>query len=97
MFLARESDGYQTLRHHRDHDGRIVQMESCFCEHRFTGEEGLCHAARDADGPFMVLVVAIGESDEEAGVRDTLHVREKPLRVERFLLPRTVPASRMND
>ncbi len=60
-------------------------------------QEGLRHAAGDADGPLVVPVVAIGKRHEESGIGDALHVREKPLRVDRSLCPLTVPASRMND
>jgi hypothetical protein len=37
----------------------------------------------------------IGEGNQEAGIRDALHERENPLRLERFFGPRTLPASRM--
>lgn len=43
----------------------------------------------------MVLVVAIGERDQEARVGNPLHDGENPLRLDRFLGPRTEPASRM--
>ena len=97
VFVAREGDRNQSLLHHRDDHRRIAEVKRRFGEHRLAGEEGFGHAARDADGPVVVLVVAIGKRHEEAGVGDALHVREKPLRVERLLSPRTVPASRMND
>jgi len=39
----------------------------------------------------MVLIIFIGEGDDEPGIRDSLH-REKPLRVERSRGPRMLPA-----
>jgi hypothetical protein len=44
----------------------------------------------------VVDVVAIGKRDEEPGVGDALHAREKPFLVDRDLGPRALPAKRMN-
>jgi hypothetical protein len=43
----------------------------------------------------MVSIVAISKGDEEPGIRDAVHERENPLRLERSFGPRTVPAKRM--
>jgi hypothetical protein len=43
----------------------------------------------------VMPIVSIGKSDEESCVRDAVHEREKPLRLERSFGPRTDPASRM--
>jgi hypothetical protein len=52
---------------------------------------------RDANCPLVMRISAIGECDEETGIRDPLHARENPFRFERSRGPRTTPARRMND
>jgi hypothetical protein len=42
----------------------------------------------------MVVVVAVGEGDEEAGIGNALHEREKPLRRDKSSGPLTAPAKR---
>jgi hypothetical protein len=44
----------------------------------------------------MMPIVPVGERDQEPGVGDAFHEREKPFREERSFEPRTEPASRMN-
>ncbi|HTT84508.1 MAG TPA: hypothetical protein VMF67_13590 [Rhizomicrobium sp.] len=43
----------------------------------------------------MRSVIAVDEGDEQAGIGDTLHPFEKPLRLERSLGPSMLPASRV--
>ena len=43
----------------------------------------------------MVPIIPISEGDEETGIRNSLHERENPLRLERFFGPRIAPAKRM--
>jgi hypothetical protein len=43
----------------------------------------------------VVLIIPISKGDEEPGIRNALHERENPLRLERSFGPRTVPAKRM--
>ena len=40
-------------------------------------------------------VVAVGKRDQQAGVGNSLHVRENPFRAERSFGPRTLPARRI--
>ena len=44
---------------------------------------------------FLVSIIPISKGDEESGIRNALHERENPLRLERSFGPRTVPARRM--
>src|ERR1700730_17815011 len=44
-----------------------------------------------------MLVIGIRECHQEARVGDTLHDRENPLRVDRSRIPRTEPASLINE
>jgi hypothetical protein len=46
---------------------------------------------------MQVSVVAIGERDQKPGIRDRLQDREKPFREDRYLGPRTAPASLMKE
>jgi hypothetical protein len=43
----------------------------------------------------MVAIFLIGKSDQEAGIGNPFHSREKPRRTERLLGPLCVPAKRM--
>jgi hypothetical protein len=44
----------------------------------------------------VVAVAAIGERHQQTGIGDAFHDVENPLRDDKSLGPRTVPASRMN-
>src|SRR5882724_901468 len=49
-----------------------------------------------AQGPGAMEIPPIPKCQQEAGVRNRLHFREKPFCVERFAGPFTTPARRMN-
>jgi hypothetical protein len=70
-------------------------MERRFGEHRLAGQQRSVEALCQSDGPNVVPVMTVGKRHQEPGVRDASHRSEKPFRVERFLGPRTAPASRM--
>jgi len=42
----------------------------------------------------VVLILAIREGNQETGIGDRLHLREKPFLVDKFAAPLTAPASR---
>src|ERR1035437_6430431 len=44
----------------------------------------------------MVAIFPVSERDKKTSVRDRLHLREKPLRIERSLGPAIAPAQRRN-
>jgi hypothetical protein len=70
-------------------------VKSALRQNGFAGQQRFRYPTRDADGPVVVSIVSIGKSDEEAGIRNALHERENPLRLERSFGPRTVPAKRI--
>lgn len=73
----------------------VLQVKRRLGENCFAGQKRARHTLGEDDRPFMVPVVSVGKSDQEPGVGDPLHFREKPLREERSLGPRTLPARRM--
>src|SRR5262245_38226698 len=70
-------------------------MKRCLRQNGLTGKQRLANPAGNVQSPVVVPVVPIGKTDEKTGIRNALHGRENPLRVERSLGPRTVPARRM--
>ena len=95
MVLAVESESDQSVPNHCQNEGNAAQVKSGLCQNRFASQERFGNAACEVQRPRVMSIVPIGEGDEEAGVGDTFHERENPLRLERFLGPRTVPARRM--
>ncbi len=85
------------LGHHRQSQGDAPQVKSGLRKNRLARQEGLGHAFGKADGPCVMRVGSIGKRYEKSRVGDALHDLEKPFLVERFLGPRTDPASRMNE
>ena len=59
-------------------------------------KKGFGDSLRDLQGPGMMEVCPISERYQETSVRNSLHFREKPLRVERPAGPTTAPANREN-
>jgi hypothetical protein len=70
-------------------------MERRLGENGFASEKRTGNALGEAARPLMVPVVSVGESNQESRVGDAPHFRENPLREERSLGPRTLPARRM--
>jgi hypothetical protein len=71
-------------------------VKRSFRKDRFAGQQRFGDALRDLQGPIMMDVSSVPECHQKAGVRDGLHFREKPLRVERPGGPSTAPAKRRN-
>jgi len=61
----------------------LLQGGTRFRPGSFTGQQRFGYPFRDADRPIMVVIVPVHERYQKTGVRDGLHLREKPLRVER--------------
>lgn len=97
MVGALECDLNQTFLHHVEHKPGVLEVERGFRQNRLARQEWFSDARGHADRPVVVDVVAIGKRDEEPGVGDALHAREKPFLVDRDLGPRALPAKRMND
>src|SRR5688572_12091122 len=96
MLLQVECGDHQAILDHPQHETGVSQVEYRLREHRFTGEKRFGNLYGEFDGPGVMLIVAVGKCDEESGIGDSLHGREKPLRAERSLGPRTAPARRRN-
>jgi hypothetical protein len=82
------------------HEGQdqtgAAQVKRSLREDRFAGQQWFGDPLRDLQGPNVVEVSSIPECYQKASVRDGLHFREKPLRVERSAGPSTAPARRKN-
>jgi len=94
---AVKSQSYETLLQHREDDGHASQVKPRFCQDCLTGQERLADLLSHANRPLVMAIVAVGEGDEEPGIRNAPHERANPLREDRSRGPRTEPASRMND
>ena len=93
--MAVESKGDQFVSNHRENEGDAPQMKGGLCQNRFASQQRFGDPSGDTHSPVVVPIIPISEGDEEAGVRNSLHERENPLRLERFFGPRIVPAKRM--
>src|SRR5262245_27644423 len=70
-------------------------MKGGLRQNRFASKQRFGDPGSDTHSPFVVSIIPISKGDEEPSIRDALHERENPLRLERSLGPRTVPAKRM--
>ena len=95
MILAVESKGNQSVSNHRQNEGDVSQMKGGLRQNRFASQQRFGDPGGDTHSPFVVSIIPIGKGDEEPSIRDALHERENPLRLERSLGPRTAPAKRM--
>ena len=74
----------------------VSEMKCGLGQNRFTRQEWIVNLVCESDGPVVVLISPVSESDKEAGIGDTLHLLEKPFRDERSAGPDTFPARRRN-
>ena len=95
MVLAVESEGDQSVPDHCENERDAPQVKSGLRQNGFAGQQRFGDPTGDAHSPVVVSVVSIGKGDEETGIRNALHGRENPLRLERSFGPRTVPAKRI--
>src|SRR5204862_2493924 len=79
-----------------DNDGRRTDLKRGFSKHRLARQKWFGNLSRHRCCPLVVLVVAVDESDYEAGICNCFH-REKPFRLERSRGPLIFPACRMKD
>ncbi len=73
-----------------------AQVKRSLRQHRIACQQWFRNPRGDFERPRMMLIVAVPEGYEKAGVRDSLHRLANPFRVERFDGPETVPANCMN-
>jgi hypothetical protein len=57
-------------------------MKRGFGEHSFASQQWLGDSFGNVNCPVMVPVIPPGEGNDEAGIGDSLHERENPLREE---------------
>jgi len=67
-------------------------MKCGFGQNSLAGQNGPSNSLCHFESPIAKLVSRTNQSYEEPGVRDDVHLREKPLREERSGGPITVPA-----
>jgi hypothetical protein len=72
-------------------------MKGGLRQNRFASQQRFSDPSGDTHSPVVVPIIPISKGDEEPGIRNALHERENPLRLERSFEPRTVPAKRMKD
>jgi hypothetical protein len=96
VLSAVECERYQPLPYHREGEGNAPEVEGGLGQDGLTRQERLDESFGNADRPLMVLVVPVGESDQEARIGDALQGRENPLREDRSFAPLTAPARAMN-
>ena len=70
-------------------------MKGGLRQNRFASQQRLGDPSGDTHSPVVVSIIPVSKGDEESGIRNALHERENPLRLERSFGPRTVPARRM--
>src|SRR5260370_23757634 len=71
-------------------------MKRGFGQNCFAGQQRFGDSLGDLQGPSVMDISPVPECYQEASVRNGLHFREKPLRVERSAGPFTAPARRKN-
>lgn len=96
MVSQKECRPDQAALHEAQDQASAAQVKRSLRKDRFAGQQWFGDALRDLQGPTVMEVSSIAECYQEASVRDGLHFREKPLRVERSAGPSTAPARRKN-
>jgi hypothetical protein len=86
----------QPVLHEAQNQAGATQVKRRLRKDRFAGQQRFGDPLRNLQGPSVVQVPSIPECYQKASVRDGLHFREKPLRIERFAGPSTAPAKRKN-
>ena len=96
MFGCRKGKLHQTVIYEGESSCGAAQVKSCLRENSFTRKKRFHHLLGDCDGPSMMLIGPVGEGDQETRIGDRLHLRENPLRDDRFRGPENEPARRRN-
>jgi hypothetical protein len=73
-----------------------TEMKRGFGQHRFTCHSRFGDPFGNPDRPLIMVAFQVSERNEKTRVRGRLHLREKPLRIERPLGPAIAPAERRN-
>jgi hypothetical protein len=95
MFVAVKSQGDESTLEHCQYQRGVLKMKGGFREHGLTRKQRFGNLRRQMQRPLVVGITTINKRDQKTGVGDAFQVREKPLRLERFFGPFTLPARRM--
>ena len=96
MIVAIKSQTDEPILKHCQYQCGILKMEGGFREHRLAGKQRLGNLRSQIHRPLMVGIATINKRDQKPGIGDAFQAREKPLRLERFFGPFTLPARRIN-
>src|SRR5256885_11627199 len=97
MVVAVESQRDQMLLQHFDGQRDASEMKGGLGQNRFASQKRFSDLVRYAQSPVVMEISSISKGDQKARICNSLHPREKPLRLERSLGPRTAPASRIKE
>ena len=59
-----------------------LQVERCFGQYSFAGQNRPANVLGDFNGPIVILVVFPRQGDKESGIGDGFYPRENPLRLD---------------
>jgi hypothetical protein len=96
MIIAIKRQADKPILKHSHYQRGVLKMEGRFREHRLAGKQRLGNLCGQMQRPLVVGVTAINKRDQKPGIGDAFQAREKPLRLERFFGPFTLPARRIN-
>jgi hypothetical protein len=97
MICRIKCEADQPLINHFQNQSDVLEMKSRFGKDSFARQQRRRDARCHFQCPIVMSVCLIRKCNQKAGVGDSLHEREKPLRFERSFGPRTVPASFIKD
>ena len=96
VIVAIKCQADESVLKHGQYQRIVLKMKGGFCEHRLTREQRFGNLRSQMQCPLVVGIAAINKRDQKSGIGDAFQAREKPLRLERFFGPFTLPARRMN-
>src|SRR5579872_1194475 len=82
--------------HKRQNIRSGTELKCSFGQNSFAGEKWLMNLLRNANSPFVMLVMSIPKSNKKPSICNADHPFEKPLREDRSAGPTILPACRRN-
>jgi hypothetical protein len=86
----------ETVPHHGNYQGSTLKVKGSLGQDGIACQQRFVYASGEVNSPIVVVIPAVSESHQEAGVRDPGHAFEKPFREERSAGPSIDPARRRN-
>src|SRR5216110_2828309 len=97
MIVTIKSERNEFFGHHLQNQFDVAKVKRSFSQDRLAREERFGYLFGNAHCPCVMRVTRIDQCHQEAGVRDSSHFFENPLRVDKLRgPPRMTPANRMN-